>query len=910
MRSITRLLTGSFGRFLASGGFNTLATYLLYLALLPWLKYRVSYTIAYATGIGLAYLMNRYLVFRRPGGRAGPLLVALIYGGQYLFSLALVVVWVRWLRGPVALAPLFAVAVTLPLTYLLNRRVFSESAPQDGSRKAPRLRAALPAPATVRLWALRAAISLLVALPLLSLALNAVGWLRFGVDLPFFDDWRSYDAGEIDSFDPRYLFRPTNDTMTPIGFALDAVAQRWLDGNSVAYQFLSMLIVLGGLLLLQWKLLRTALRDRMRAAVCFVFCLLMLQPGSYWGRENLAYEQALPLIFILWAVWLGVRRPVTAFWNLALVFLLGLLSGFSYISGAFGALAAGIGMVVAAQLSPQRRHGNAVFWSGLALSAAGAVSSVIQAVYAILPAKGATHDDRPLGLPIEPEFWFFFLGKVGRSLLLAADLPALSMALVLVVCAGLLLVAALIVRAVRREPAAADSALQNTSAIFAAVSGMVLVYLLLVSAGRLHFRPVQVGAGPDIFAFAFDRFHFFWATLLWPWMIAGAIVLYDRSALSSEARKASAGVAGVVLAVCVGAMIGRGALDHLDSHRTQASYRKGTVDCLMSQLQKGEGIRCPEFMQPDLTPAYIYARSIGASFVRYFPVLPVEPGADSPRALFRLSRDAQRGQWSGVRPGSGWTFQTTEDAQITIDIGHAETMARCVMVDVTAILRPSASGPAKVYYRALGERTFSELSSMTAQVTAADAPAVVRFRIEHPFGFESTMRFDPVAGKQDFELPELEVRCRLRSRLNTLAPFYQIIDGTSPGELQRMVPVGDVGGHLRAGDDPRILFHTRHRIEMSSCRLLEVRPIYTVDRDDRGQLYFRPRGAPAFSEANSLVLPIAAGAQPQPHAFVVESTTGFEDDLRFDPVMQPQDMRFVDIGVKCLRRVDVSQYRP
>jgi putative flippase GtrA len=909
VRSLQSVLTGSFGRFLASGGFNTLATWLLYVALLPWLKYRVSYTLAYASGIALAYVMNRYLVFRRPGGRAGPLLVTFIYAGQYLLGLALVVVWVRWLRGPVALAPLFAVALTLPVTYVLNRRVFSGE--HDQGRTRPSLRALLPSSAAVRQGASRLAVLLLVGLPLLSLALNAIGWLRFGVDLPFFDDWRGYDSGDIDSFDPRYLFRPTNDTMTPIGFALDALAQRWLDGNSVAYQFLSMVFVLGALLVLQWKLLRAVLGDSLRTAACFVFCLLMLQPGSYWGRENLAYEQALPVVFILCAIWLGVRRPAAAVWSVALVFVLGLLAGLSYISGAFGALAAGIGMLVAAHLSRERRSGDAVLWSGIALAAAGMVTAVVQAVYAILPGKGATHDGgKPLGLPIEPEYWFFFLGKVGRSLLLPPELPALSMALVLLACIVLLVVAALVVRAAREAPAAGDPALLRTSAVLGALVGMVLVYLLLVSAGRLHFRPAQLGAGLDIFAFAFDRFHFFWATLLWPWLIAAGVVLYDRCAPSTRARKAVAVVAAVGLLLGVVAMVERGALSHVDSHRTQASHRKKTVDCLLAELQKGEGIHCPEFMQPDLTPAFIYARAIGASFVRYFPVLPVQPGADSPPALFRLSRDAQGGTWSGVAAAGGSSYRATQDAQLNFDVGHANEMARCVMLDVTVVMRPSSAGVARIYYRPLGQREFTELASLPAEVKTGDALSVVQFRIEHPFGFESVMRFDPVAGQQGFELPELEVRCRLRSRLNTLAPFYQITDGTSPGELQRMAPVGDVGGHFRAGDDPRILFHTRHRVEMASCRLLEVRPIYTVDHDDRGQLYFRPRGVPAFSEEHSLVRPVAAAGEPQPYAFVVESTAGFEDDLRFDPVMQPQDMRFTDIGVKCLRRVDAARYRP
>ena len=124
MARLAGLATGPAARFVASGAFNTLVTWLVYLALLRWLPYWAAYTTTYALGIALAYVLNRFLVFRRPGGRYGPLLVAAIYVAQYLAGMALVALWVRGLGWPEALAPLFAVAVTLPVTYLLTRQVF------------------------------------------------------------------------------------------------------------------------------------------------------------------------------------------------------------------------------------------------------------------------------------------------------------------------------------------------------------------------------------------------------------------------------------------------------------------------------------------------------------------------------------------------------------------------------------------------------------------------------------------------------------------------------------------------------------------------------------------------------------------------------------------------------------------
>jgi putative flippase GtrA len=48
----------------------------------------------------------------------------LIYLLQYLLGLALVSLWVQVFEAPALWAPVFAVAVSMPLTYVLNRWVF------------------------------------------------------------------------------------------------------------------------------------------------------------------------------------------------------------------------------------------------------------------------------------------------------------------------------------------------------------------------------------------------------------------------------------------------------------------------------------------------------------------------------------------------------------------------------------------------------------------------------------------------------------------------------------------------------------------------------------------------------------------------------------------------------------------
>ncbi len=179
---------------------------------------------------------------------------------------------------------------------------------------------------------------LFIAFPLISLTIAAVSWLRFGIDLPYMDDWREYNNRMLGSYDLSYLFTSANDTMYPVGKFLDSLAYRTLNGNAIPYQLLSMLILLGGLLYFQWKLLNIALKDRLLSSCAFVFTLLMLQPDSYWGLQNLAYHQGIPTLGILASIFIVVRPKWSVPIAVPSLFIIGLLSGFSYISGAFAIL--------------------------------------------------------------------------------------------------------------------------------------------------------------------------------------------------------------------------------------------------------------------------------------------------------------------------------------------------------------------------------------------------------------------------------------------------------------------------------------------------------------------------------------------------------------------------------------------
>ena len=122
-----RRLDGQVGRFLLAGAANTLLTYLLYLLLLSHVGHRLAYALAYAAGIGLAYVLGRGFVFRRHDGWRSVLLTPLIYLLQFCAGLLIVELWITLLGLRAEFAPLLAIAVTLPVTYVLSRWAFARS---------------------------------------------------------------------------------------------------------------------------------------------------------------------------------------------------------------------------------------------------------------------------------------------------------------------------------------------------------------------------------------------------------------------------------------------------------------------------------------------------------------------------------------------------------------------------------------------------------------------------------------------------------------------------------------------------------------------------------------------------------------------------------------------------------------
>ena len=120
MKYIERL-DRPFTRFLISGGINTALTYLIYLALVPFMAYTLAYSVSYVAGIVIAYVINTRFVFQARMQARSALLYPLVYVAQYAAGVVLLALLVEALGLDERIAPAAVIVLTIPLTFILSR---------------------------------------------------------------------------------------------------------------------------------------------------------------------------------------------------------------------------------------------------------------------------------------------------------------------------------------------------------------------------------------------------------------------------------------------------------------------------------------------------------------------------------------------------------------------------------------------------------------------------------------------------------------------------------------------------------------------------------------------------------------------------------------------------------------------
>lgn len=105
------------------GAANTVATYAVYAVLLFLFPYKVSYSLAYVSGILISYYLNSRLVFREPVSLLKFIKYPIVYVVQYLLGIAILYVAIDILGFSQWLAPLAVIVISLPITFFLSRLI-------------------------------------------------------------------------------------------------------------------------------------------------------------------------------------------------------------------------------------------------------------------------------------------------------------------------------------------------------------------------------------------------------------------------------------------------------------------------------------------------------------------------------------------------------------------------------------------------------------------------------------------------------------------------------------------------------------------------------------------------------------------------------------------------------------------
>lgn len=114
-------------RFLLAGLTTTIVSYGLYLALLFVLPYMIAYAVSYAAGIVFSYFINTYFVFAQRFSLQSFLKFPLVYLAQFVINAAVVWFAVDSFGIRKELAPLIAIVLSIPITYLMSRAIIKQS---------------------------------------------------------------------------------------------------------------------------------------------------------------------------------------------------------------------------------------------------------------------------------------------------------------------------------------------------------------------------------------------------------------------------------------------------------------------------------------------------------------------------------------------------------------------------------------------------------------------------------------------------------------------------------------------------------------------------------------------------------------------------------------------------------------
>ena len=588
------------------------------------------------------------------------------------------------------------------------------------------------------------------------LALQALSWLQLGVDVPWADEWRPYLQHQAGSLSLPYLFEPENNTLYPVGKVLDALAQRLLNGNVVAYELVSMIALLLTLLAIQSWLARRATSIWRARAIAGGLMLFMFRAGTLWGTSDGAYQFGIPIVCVLAIIAVASATSAISPVRLAAIAALAAVAGLTHISGAFADLALVLAfLLIAALAAPAWRK--ALGAAALVLGIAGGTTSAWQVAVA---QTGAT----PLATPFDPKFWLYSFGLVGGSLWRApaspgtADTEAIAIAL-LAVLSWSAATAAALVSIVRNRPV--DLNRHRLSFTLVACSASVASYVALVAAGRAYYQASEATPNIQILLNGMAAHRPFWVTTIWPWVGIACVALpLGWKGRAGRLVRLVPGVAIALAALALSASYLSGGFDFRGYYTGIRELRVAVVDCLVNGLNTDHALRC-QGSRPDwdLSTPVVEAIANDVSFTHYLRFV---HDIEAP-VIFHLKMAASnnltyvgatRLDASSAPP---YAVAITNNATIDVSTGRQEDLTRCHVLEVGVNI--DAEMPVVLHVLWSTPNT-PQAETVSTFRTAGAGSTETWFDIPSTAGFFDRLGLHFLSIPQQIVLNDLTVRCR------------------------------------------------------------------------------------------------------------------------------------------------------
>lgn len=123
---ISELIKSSLIKFLIVGVFNTIISYIAFLALIEFLNYSISYSISYCLGIITSYILNGSWTFNQSISLKGMMTYPVVYIAQFFSGWVILKVAVEIFGTTESEAYIASLCVSIPIGFLASKLYFKK----------------------------------------------------------------------------------------------------------------------------------------------------------------------------------------------------------------------------------------------------------------------------------------------------------------------------------------------------------------------------------------------------------------------------------------------------------------------------------------------------------------------------------------------------------------------------------------------------------------------------------------------------------------------------------------------------------------------------------------------------------------------------------------------------------------